>query len=131
MEDLEQLLNGLFDEVYDFNHSDGFYRVKKDGKFNFADESGKVVFDAWFDDADDIMFADVTFSDVERGGKHNMVIFDYKATPRLLSDTWYDTPLHFVEDCERIARTNGVWYVIDAENGKVIREATKDDLEGI
>ena len=131
MKDLTQ----IFDEVYDYDPEaiyDGeYFRVEKAGKYNFADETGKVAFDDWFDQADDIMYADVTFADVERDGKYNMIVFDYPNIPRLLTDTWYDTPLQFVDDYERITSRDGIWLVLSAETGRVIRDATKDDLNRI
>ena len=93
MKDLKQ----LFDEVFDYDsnstYSGDFFRVKKNGKYNFADETGKVAFEDWFDQADDITYSDGgIFSIVERNGLYNAVIFEFADPPHLLAKLWFVVP---------------------------------------
>ena len=83
------ITNIRFDDVWDFENE--FGGVKLNGKWNFIDGNGKILFDTWYDDI--YPFGDNKFAAVKSNEKWNFI----DKNGEYLSETWYENIYSFAQ----------------------------------
>ena len=102
-------LSKIFDDVGYF--SEGFAKVKLNGKYNFIDQERKLLSNQWFDSAGHFREG---FAGVKLNGKWNFINHDGK----LVSNQWFDAVEYFREGFSRVI-LNYKWNFIN-HNGKLL-----------
>lgn len=100
---------GTYDDINIF--LDGFFRVKKDGKYSFVDKQGKC-FDKWFDDAKDFSLG---LAAVKADSKWGFI--NHKGDFAIQNK--YSEANGFLRENLAAVKLNGKWGFVD-QTGKVI-----------
>ena len=107
----------IFEEVGYFH--DGCVKVKLNRKWNFINETNKLISDTWYDTVYDFSNG---YTCVRLGNKWNFI----NKTNKLLSDTWYDIVEYFADGYAKV-KLNDKWNFID-RNGKCISDTWFDKV---
>ena len=116
----EMLDNGvpptdIFEEIGDF--SDGYVKVKLNRKWNFINETNKLLSDTWYDTVYDFSNG---YACVSLGNKVNFI----DTYGEFISDTWYDWVGNFNYGYANV-KLNDKWNLIN-QNGKVVSDMWYD-----
>jgi len=109
----------VFDSACGF--SDGYARVKKDGKCNHIGTDGNLLSKTWWDDA--WYFSD-GYTWVKKGGKYNHIGTDGK----LLSKKWWDDARGFRDGYARVEKCDKYNHI--GTDGKLLSKEWWDDAWG-
>ncbi len=114
-----------YDQVWVLRN--GSAKVKKYGKYNYIDGSGRVLYDTWFDDIREVDWYlsgnDNKRSIVRIRGKYNLI----DAMGNILCNEWYDEMSSFLgENNPALIRKGGEYNYINTD-GKLISDKWFDD----
>ena len=96
----------------------GLRRVYLNGKYNFIDGENKLLFDRWFDTAENF---NEGFARVKLNGKWNLM----SAEGRILSNQWFDDTGNFMAGFAAV-QLNNKWNFINTE-GRILSNQWFDD----
>ena len=107
------------DEIfyYVYNFSDGYAKVKLNGKWNFINRNNKLLSDTWFDWVYNFYYG---YAMVKLNGKLNFI----DTHGKLISDTWFDWVDNFDDGYAKV-RLGNKWDFID-KNCKCISDTWFD-----